>query len=95
MPNIFDHRWDVIAAMEPDEFATPTAEEVLEKATSWAMSEEYAVVLRVRNKKTGKVKESAYKRIVNAHKAVNKLDLNEVEISLYDDETIHSNYKHF
>jgi hypothetical protein len=77
-------------AMEADCFEQVPVEEVINCAESWDLPEEYAVILRVYNKQTGRVKEKAYKTFRGADNFLEKLNTTDNDVTLYDSDDMRS-----
>ena len=86
----FPNNWQSIHDADDDEFGTCTFEEFQTAMAQWSIPSSVAVIMRVQNTNTGKVKEYTYKRTHAACKKITELvDDPANVITLCDDETIH------
>ena len=86
----FPNNWQNIHDADDDEFGTCTFEEFQHAMSQWSVPSSVAVIMRVENANTGKIKEYTYKRTHAACKKIAELvDDPANVITLCDDETIH------
>ncbi len=86
----FPNNWLEIANAPAEAFGTCTYEEFMDGMSIWMLPSSHAVILRVTNKKTGKVKETAYRKMGNArNKLIKLVDDPANEIVICDNESIH------
>ena len=86
----FPNNWEDIAAADDDQFETCTFIEFMEGMACWMIPSSHAVIMRVRNTKTNKVNEHAYKRMGAArNKLLQLVEDPHNEIIICDNETIH------
>ena len=93
MTTIFDRRWEELVAMDSDEFESMPYEDIHLRAGAWVLPEDHVLVIRVQNRKTKKVKERSYKTIRGAQKALDKIDHDVNDVTFFDDDGMHCNYK--
>ncbi len=86
----FPNNWEDIASAPDEMFDTCTFMEMMEGLMSWSIPSSHAVIMRVRNIETGKVKESAYRKLGNArNKLIKLVDDPNNEIIICDNDSIH------
>ena len=90
MAKEFPNNWDEIAEADDDQFGTCTFEEFMEGMACWMIPSSHAVILRVTNTETGKVRETAYRKMGNARNKLMKLIEDPTnEIVICDNDSIH------
>ena len=88
----FANDWEMISDIDSEHFSQIPYEIFMDlRVDGWELSDDYNVIVRSTNTKTGKVKEFCYKQPDAARKKVMKLmeDVNN-EILICDHEEIHS-----
>ena len=88
----FANDWDMIADIDSEHFSQIPYEVFIDwRADSWELGDDYNVVIRATNTKTGKVKEYCYKQYESAHKKVIKLmeSSPHMEVLVCDDDEMH------
>ena len=86
----FPNNWQTIHDADDEEFGTCTYEEFQHAMAQWSVPSSVAVIMRVENANTGKIKEYTYKRTHAACQKIAKLvDDPANVITLCDDDTIH------
>lgn len=86
----FPNNWEYIAAAPAEVFQSLPFEEFVQwRIHGWHIPEEHLCVIRVRNIKTGKIKEYSYKQAKAANAFIRKTMLNpDNEITIADDEEV-------
>lgn len=87
-----DQRWLEILQLEESDINQLSVQDIQDEAESWLLPEQYKFVVRVRSLKNGKVKEKAYKSSKAAESFLKKIDTEQVEVTIYSQETMKSNY---
>ena len=86
----FPNNWQAVHDAPDEQFDTCTYEEFDEMSTCWQLNSSHETLMRIENKRTGKIKEKAYKTI---NGTLNKLrELHEdpdIIITLVDDAQMH------
>ena len=59
----FPNNWQAVHDAPDDQFDTCTYEEFDEMSTCWQLNSSHETLMRIENKRTGKIKEKAYKTI--------------------------------
>ena len=86
----FPNNWQTVHDADDEEFGTCTYEEFQQAMATWSVPSSVAVIMRVENANTGKIKEYTYKRTHAACEKIAKLvDDPANVITLCDDDTIH------
>ena len=71
----FPNNWQSIHDADDNEFGTCTYEEFQTAMAQWSIPSSVAVIMRVQNTNTGKVKEYTYKRTHAACKKITELEM--------------------
>jgi len=86
----FPNNWEEIADAPDEMFDTCTFEEFMIGMSNWHIPSSHAVIMRVTNKDTGKVKELAYQKMGSARNKMLKLVEDPAnEIVICDNNSIH------
>lgn len=86
----FPNNWEDIASAPDDMFDTCTFGEMMEGLMAWSIPSSHAVIMRVHNTETGKVKEHAYRKLGSArNKLIKLVDDPHNEIIICDNDSIH------
>ena len=86
----FPNNWEDIAMSDDEMFETCTFEEFMIGMSYWSLPSSHAVLMRVTNKDTGKVKEYSYRKMGNARNRMLKLVEDPAnEIVICDNDSIH------
>ena len=86
----FPNNWEEIADAPDEMFDTCTFEEFMIGMSNWHIPSSHAVIMRVTNKNTGKVKELAYQKMGSARNKMLKLVEDTAnEIVICDNNSIH------
>ena len=86
----FPNNWDEINEAPDEMFDTCTFQELMMGLSNWHIPSSHAVIMRVENTDTGKVKEYAYRQTGSARNRMIKLIEDPAnEIVICDNESIH------
>ena len=86
----FPNNWEEIVHAPDEAFETCTYAEFMDGMACWMLPSSHAVILRVTNKDTGKVKEHAYQKMGAARNKLMKLVEDPAnEVIICDNESIH------
>ena len=84
-------RWKEIKDTPDDQFRQVPAEEMLARASAWSLPEEYSKIVRVFDEEVCQVTEYVFTDASKAMKFI-KAQLDDgVEVTYYDDYTLHGN----
>jgi hypothetical protein len=87
---VFPNNWQDVHDADADEFPQISYIDFMTGMSMWSIPSSHAVIMRVSNKKTGKVKELAYRKMGNARNCMLKLVEDPAnEIVICDNESIH------
>ena len=90
MTKEFPNNWQGVHDTDHEMFPSIEYDAFMEFSTIWEIPSSHSCIMRVHNTRTDKVKEYAYKRVINATKKLAELiDDPDNVITVCDDESIH------
>lgn len=88
-----DARWKEIKETLPHNFDSVTADEMFVRAASWELPATCKLMVRVFDRKKGRLVERAFSNMTKANEFLNKADKLGLEVTEYDNDQMATSYE--